>query len=342
VPGAGHAGPGTRAPAPGTRHPGPEPPRQPPSPWFMLVLEGAALVLAGVLTSAGYMLAPSLSRGMLFFLASRENAYVWSGAAGVVLGLGFARLSIFRTSLQGSTRLSLTVAILIGGFAASLLCAIANPLGTVEFFILLAYLLPCSILCFGIAAGRLWAVMTGIILDLLIGLASPAGPERDPAQVALFAVLFLATLELAYSSATFKNMLDREMADVRSETGMAHVTRTFREALVGYSGRLAAALLASSLALAAVIAISSSPGLFGESYAASLEARRISAILWPAILVLGIMSMGLLVPRDILARARKAAVRVRLAFKTFVSPTLVLSFQKAARTHSPRSDRSLR
>jgi type III secretory pathway component EscS len=302
----------------------------------MLVLQGAALVLAGILTSAGYMLAPSFSKGLLFFLDGKENAYVWSGAAGVAFGMGLARLASYLKSLPRPKGSNYTVAIAIGSFIASLIAATQYPLATLEFFILLFYILPCSMLSYGIATGRLWAVVTGIFLDMLIALGSPSGAGRDPVELALFASLFLATLELAYSSATYKGVLDRELAEAAAEPVRRHITRTVKETVGCYYTRLAAGMLASSLAVAAALIIFSAPGLFGESYGASIEAQKITALLLPGLLVLGTMSAGLLIPRDLPKRAQGAAVRARRLFTSFAAPSRLLSSRQASRTPSRR------
>jgi hypothetical protein len=279
---------------------------------------------------------------MLFFLSDRETAYLWAGPVGVVLGLGYARLASYLKSLPRPRGFNLSVALFFGGFFVTLLATIGATWETLEFYIFLFYLFPCSILTYGILAGRLWAVMMGVLLNMLVGLASPSGPARNYWELAGFAALFIAAAELAYSSASFKNLLDREMAEVHTESGKRRITGTVWQAIRSYMFRLAAAMLASSLAVAGALAVFNDPGLFGESYTASFEAGKISAFLLPAILVLGIMSIGLLLPRDLPARARRAAVRLRSCLGTAVSPSLLLSSRRDARTPFPRSPRSWR
>jgi hypothetical protein len=285
------------------------------------VFQGVAIIMAGILCSAGYYLAPAVSNVMLFFISGRESAYLWAGPASVVLGLGYSRLVRSLSPEPPSTGFNRSAAIFIGGFIVTILALIAATQETLRFFIILFYLFPCSILTCGIVAGRLWAVMLGVVLNMLIGLASPSGPDRSFGELIGFAALFLASAELAYSSAAYKALWDRETAEVRTETGRQYIASTLWFAIKSYWSRLALTTFSSSVAVAAALAIYNDPGLFGAAYGGSFEAQELTAFLLPAMVILGIMSAGLLLRRDLPARVGRAVGRLRSYLRTSSAPS---------------------
>ena len=278
----------------------------------MLLLQAAAVVAAGAFFSLECWLVPAYPAGMLFLLEDDEVAFLWAGAAAAVLGLAYHRLYIWVRGGEKGAKISRGALAFAAVFGATLVMAATSAPDTLQLYAMLIFLFPCSIMVFGIVSGRPWGVALGISLELLIGAGAGSG-TRGPAEVLLFAGLFLASVELAWSAASYKAVLETEMAEAADDRRRTVALAAMSGALRSYWAALAASLVAALLALSMALAVFASPGLFGEAYRDSPISGGIVALALPAGTVLAVLAAILMLPRDLPQRARKAVLWARVA-----------------------------
>jgi hypothetical protein len=289
-------------------------PRAPPAGlgWLALV-KGLAAVFAGILFGLNCLLSPAFPSVFLPFIGGSGPAtFAWAAPAGVLLGLGFSLLGrALKGGRAGGSGARLPVAVVVG-FISTVVLFIVEPLGTAQFFLLLFFLFPCAILVHGALNGRLWAVAAGALLQLLIGLGTTLDGQNLPGLLA-YAIVYLAALELSWSSAAMTAALQRELAQAPGERVMLRARATLDRAAGNYLARLLACGTAAAFVVALALSMFGSPGLFGPAYAESFEARTLTGLFLPGAAVLAALAAGLLVPPDLLPRTRAFAARARLA-----------------------------
>ena len=283
------------------------------------MVKALAVVFSGILFSLNCYLSQGFPRIFLPFFAGSELAFTWASAAGILMGAGIFFLARAVNNQKNQPTASRLPIILIVGFFLTIFMLVLQPSGTVQFYLLLFFLFPCAVLVYGSINGRLWAVATGALLQLLIGLGSSLGGQNIPGLLA-YAIVYLAALELSWSSASLTAVLERELALAEGARGKLWAGKMLDRAAASFLVRLASCAAVASLAVASALALYGSPGLFGPAYTGSFEAYTITALFLPGVAVLAVIALGLLVPPDIVARTKAFVARTRLAFRTLAVP----------------------
>jgi hypothetical protein len=285
----------------------------------LALVKGLSAILAGMLFSLNCLLSPAFPAVFLPFIGGGPSTFAWAAPAGVLLGLGFSLLGrALKEGRPGGSGAKLPLAV-VAVFILTVVMFIIEPLGTAQFFLLLFFLFPCAILVHGAQNGRLWAVGLGALLQLLIGLGTNLDGRNLPGLLG-YAIVYLAALELSWSSASMSAALGRELAEAAGDPGKLRARRTLDRVAGNYLARLAFCGAASALLVGVVLAVFGSPGLLGPAYGESFEAYTLTGLFLPGAAMLAALAAGLLVPPDLLPRARAFAARARLWARMLAAP----------------------
>ena len=295
------------------------------------MVKALAVVFSGILFSLSCYLSQGFPLVFLPFMGGSDLAFVWAAPAGILMGVGCSLLGrAMKSEKTGSAGSRLPI-LLIGGFFVTIFMLVLEPAGTAQFYLMLFFLFPCAILVFGAMNGRLWAVATGALLQLLIGLGSSLDGQNIPGLLA-YAMVYLAALELSWSSASLSAAQEREVAEAAGARGKRWVRTMTDRAAASFLVRLASCAAVASLAVASALAVFSNPGLFGPAYAGSFEAYTITALFLPGAAVLAVIALGLLVPPDFVARTKAFVGKARLASRTLAVHAKALQKEKELET----------
>ncbi len=295
-------------------------PRGRPAPLgYLELVKALAVLLAGVLFSLNCHLSPGFPGIFLPLIGGGEVAFAWAAPAGILMGIGYSLLGrALRKDGPGPAGSRLPI-LLVVGFFVTIFMFVVEPAGSAQFYLLMFFLFPCAILVYGALNGRLWAVAAGALLQLLIGLGTSLDGRNIPGLLA-YALVYLAALELSWSSASMTTTLQRELAEAAGDRGRLRARRTLDRAAGNYLVRLSSCGAVAAFLVAVALAIFGSPGLFGPAYAESFEAYTVTGLFLPGVAVLATLAIGLLVPPDIVSRTRAFVARTRLAARTLVAP----------------------
>jgi len=278
-----------------------------------------AVLFAGILFCLNCYLVPAFPRAFMLFFSGSEAAFIWAPPAGILLGAGcwlLGRALKREKSKPEDIRLSI---VLVVGSALTIFMFVVEPLGTAQFYLLTLFLFPCASLVYGAMAGRLWAVALGALLQLLLGLGTGLDAQDLP-QLLAYALVYLAALELSWSSASTTAALARELGEAADDRQRLRVRRTMDRAARNGLGRLAACLAAAAMSVGIALVVYGNPVLFGPAYSESFEAYTVVGLVLPGAAVLGILAVGSLVPPDLGARARKLSAWTRRLARNLVAP----------------------
>jgi len=283
------------------------------------LVKALAVLLSGSLFGLNCFLSQGFPRSFLPFIGQSEMAFVWAAPAGILMGVGYSLLGrALKGDKPGSAGYRPAI-LLIGGFLLTIFFLVVSPSETAQFYLLLFFLFPCGILVYGAMSGRLWAVVLGALLQLLIGLGTSLD-GRNFAGLLAYAIVFVLALELSYSCAAMTLTLERETAEAADARVRLRAKKTLELAAGHYLWRLPACLTGAGLLVALALAIHGSPGLFGPAYADSFEAPTVAGLLLPGVGILSALALGLLVPHDAPARIRTLLARARLLARTLFVP----------------------
>jgi hypothetical protein len=296
-----------------------EPPSPPPPYGNPELVKALAMLFGGLLFGLNCCLSPAFPRLFLPFIGADALTFAWAAPAGVLMGVGYSRIGrVVKGERARAAGSRLPIALVVG-FILTIFMFVAEPAGSGQFYLLMFFLFPCAILVYGALNGRLWAVGTGALLQLLIGLGTSLDGQNIPGLLA-YALVFLAALELGWSSASMTATLQRELSEAAGEPGRLRARRTLGRAAGNYLARLTACAAAAALLVALALAIYGSPGLFGPAYAGSFEAYTINGLFMPGAAVLLALAIGLLVPPDIVPRTRAFVAKTRLNLRALAVP----------------------